>query len=263
MSVANVTRRLSLRLACEIERLRDGLVYFAAGTLDLEALRGHIAHSWSDYNTEEAEIGSGLFKWEEVLAAEFIARGDRVLLVGSGTGRDIFALVDRGVHVTGVEPSARTATIARAAAAERHVPVSIVEGFFEDVNLTESFDVVLFSNFCLSYIPGSRRRVDALKKARARLSPGGRVIVSTLFRQRPPRGRPVRIGRLAGALTRSGWRVEDGDQFQVIRGQPPNLHYEHIFGPGEIEREAAEAGLTVVGRGGDPHYEPFVVFGEA
>jgi len=260
MRPGDIARRVLLGAACEITRLRDGLVYLAAGSLRLEQIRAHVAQSWNDYNTQDAEIASGLFKWEQVLSAEFIADRDRVLLVGAGTGRDIVALADRGARVTGVEPSARAAATARRVIAERRLPASIVEGFFEDLDLTESFDVVLFSNFCLSYIPGSSRRVDVLKRARTRLSPGGRVIVSTLFRQRPPRGRPVRIGRFAGWLTRSDWRVEDGDLFHAVPGHPPGLFYEHFFGPGEIEREGGDAGLSVVGRGADPHDEPFVVF---
>jgi SAM-dependent methyltransferase len=165
-----------------------------------------------------------------------------------------------GCQVTGVEPSAPAAARARRLVNERGLTSSIIEGFFEDIALDRSFDVVFFSSFCLSLIPQSSRRIGALKKARACLAPGGRVAASFRFRHRPPMGRPTRVGRLAGALSGSDWRIEDGDFFHGANApQTQMLFYEHIFGPGEIEQEAAAAGLVVAGRGGHPHDEPFIV----
>jgi hypothetical protein len=54
--------------------------------------------------------------------------------------------------------------------------------------------------------------------------------------------------------------MENGDA--IARGgiAPPALNFEHMFGPGEIEAEAAAAALSVAGRGGHPHHEPWIVF---
>ena len=91
------------------------------------------------------------------------------------------------------------------------------------------------------------------------LAPGGRVVVSALHQRHPPAGRRIAVGRLAGAAVRSDWRLETGDHLEIASISPPKVTYEHIFGPGDLEREAAAAGLHVVGRGSN-HFEPFTVF---
>jgi SAM-dependent methyltransferase len=259
-TMARVVQPVLLYAARALERVRNGLVYAAAGTMTLRDIREAIALSWGNFNAEDDDVHSGLMRWEKVLVDRFIRRFDRVLLVGCGTGRDLIPLVEMGCRVTGVEPSSRAAAGARRLVDERRMDVPIIDGYFEDVVLPGAFDVVVFSYFCLSYIPGSVRRIDVLRKARAHLTPGGRIIVSFLFRQKPPRGRVISIGRLAGWLAGSDWRLEPGDALERGGIAPPAINYEHIFGPGEIEGEAASAGLAVAGRGGHPHHEPFIVF---
>jgi hypothetical protein len=59
----------------------------------------------------------------------------------------------------------------------------------------------------------------------------------------------VHAGRIAGALTRSDWRVESGDVVSAdSRERPPSLSFTHAFEHGELEREAAAANLRVVFR---------------
>ena len=258
--MAAIIQTILLGMARALERVRNALIYAAAGTMRLREIREAIALSWGDFNAEDDDVHSGLMPWEKVLVERFIQPGNRVLLVGCGTGRDLIPLVEMGCHVTGIEPAATAAARVRRLVEERRFDAPIIDGYFEDVPLPGVFDVFVFSYFCLSYIPGSQRRTDVLAKARALLAPGGRIIVSFLFRQKPPRGRLIAIGRLAGALSGSDWRLEPGDALERGGIAPPAINYEHMFGPGEIEREAAAAGLAVAGRGGHPHHEPFIVF---
>jgi SAM-dependent methyltransferase len=249
-----------LHTARLLGRLRDGLLYFAAGTMPLDRLRAYIAGSWAGYNTTDNEINAGLFGWEKVLFDRHIKPSDRVFLVGCGGGRDLIPLEALGCRVTALDPCEQAIRKARQVAVDHHLGSTIVEGFFEDVVVDGVFDVFLFSNLCICFIPESSRRIAVLRKARAHLAPGGRIIASTVFRERPPRGRPIRIGRIAGMLSRSDWRIEEGDLFHCPGSRPLVLHYEHIFGPGEFEKEGAAAGLRVSARCGHTHEEPFIVF---
>ena len=158
----------------------------AIGLLHLSDLRSGIERTWSTFLTEDADIFSGLFPAELKVVLQFVRPSDHVLVVGCGTGRDMLTLLDMGCRVTGVDPSASTLTIAR-----RVVDglASTIHGFFEDVVLDDRFDVIDFSWYCYTYIPGSRRRVDVLRKAARHLAPDGRVLVSYYKRQEPSRNR--------------------------------------------------------------------------
>jgi SAM-dependent methyltransferase len=258
MSAIAVVRRAMFGLARMLERLKNGLVYAAAGTLTVHELRTAIARSWVAFNDTEEDIHSGLAAWEQSFTDRHIGRGQRVLLVGSGSGRDMLPLIERGCEVVGIEPAKGAADRARSALRGEARAV-VIDGYFEDADLPGTFDSIVFSNFCYTCIPGSARRVAVLEKARAHLRPGGRIIVSFLYRQEPPHGRRIALGRMMGALTRSDWRMEPGDAISRSPLAPPALGYEHMFGPGELEREAAKAGLIDAGRGGHPHYEPWIV----
>jgi hypothetical protein len=85
-----------------------------------------------------------------------------------------------------------------------------------------------------------------LQRASASLVSGGRLLISYIPARRRP-SRLLALTRLAGRLTRSDWRLEDGDCIGPVTGRPPAVHFEHHFQRQEIEREARAAGLTVAG----------------
>jgi len=230
--------------------------YLAAGTQRLSDLRAGVERSWEAFNARDVDVGSGLLPWESRIVDRVVKPGDRLLIVGSGTGRDLVALAERGYTVTGVEPSSHARAIAEHSLERRHLAATIVGGFFEDAAMTERFDVIMFSYYCYCYIPMAARRIDILHKAGAALEPGGRVIVSYFARDR---GRVMlaRVARWMAAVSGSDWRPEDGDGLYPLESRrgPLRFHYEHTFVPGEIDREATAAGLRVVHREdapGDP-----------
>lgn len=221
--------------------------HLAAGTLRIQDLRAGIEDVWERTSPTDAVIAAGLMDWEEEVVRRFVTLDDRVLLVGSGPGRDFVALAARGFRVTGVEPARRAIATARRQLAERGLSAEIVEGFFEDVAVPGRFDVIMFSYCCYSFIPGSGRRIAALRKAADHLTPSGRIVISYLTEQS---GHPalMRLARLSSALTGSDWRPERGDIVHAIDPAAPLYHYEHPFTPEEIDAEARAAGLRVVHR---------------
>jgi len=154
------------------------LNHLAAGTLTIDQLRAGIEHNWESFGGSDAEISAGLAPWEQDTFARFVARGDDVLLVGSGQGRDLIALVADGYRVTGVEPARRAVAGCRRQLEARGLTADVIEGFFEDVALPRRFDVIFFTGCCYNFIPESRRRIAALQKAVAHLSPRGRIVIN-------------------------------------------------------------------------------------
>lgn len=220
--------------------------YMAIGTFRLADMRDNIRDSWEDFHACEAPQAPRLLPWEDMLVERFVSPGSHVLVIGCGSGRDLVALAERGCQVTGVEPSDSAIDQAQRLLQERHVPATLVKGFFEDVPVPGAFDAVIFSYYCYAFIPVSRRRTDALRKAAALLKPGGQVVVSHASGTSRPRAVLIRIARMVGALSGSDWRLEAGDVIWENRRSRPSYSYTHAFAPGELEREAAAAGLTTV-----------------
>jgi SAM-dependent methyltransferase len=235
-------------------RATRALNHLAAGTLTIDQLRVGIERTWEEFSARDSDIAAGLMPWEVDMLARFVTRDDDVLLVGSGPGRDLVAMISAGYRVTALEPARRANTTCRRQLAVRGLTADIIEGFFEDAALPRRFDVIIFSGCCYNFMPGSRRRIAALRKAADHLSPAGRIVVNFMAGRS---GHPllIQLARFAAAITRSDWRPERGDVLVPVDPARPQFHYEHPFEPGELEAEATAAGLRAVERcdvGGAP-----------
>ena len=242
----SILRKLLVHASRTLDRASRVLVYAAAGTLTLAHLKADIRDSWSTFFESEADINSGFMTWEADVVSRCVHASGRVLVVGSGTGRDVLAFSALGCIVSGVEPSTRAAAHSRRALEQRNVTALVVDGFFEDVTLEGTFDVIVFSWFCYSYMPGSQRRIAALKKALTLLAPGGRILVSCLVNPEPPQTRFIQVQRAMARALGSDWIMEEGDQLRLARPGEMVFRFEHMFVPGEFEREGASAGLSVL-----------------
>jgi len=220
--------------------------YLAVSTLRREEMNDSIRRTWNDFYAAHTSVDAGLLPWEQEVIERVAAPGARVLLVGCGSGRDLIALAERGCAVTGVEPAASALRLADRALRERRLSAVLLEGFFEDVPVSGAFDAVIFSFYCYAFIPESQRRIDALRKAAAVLAPGGHIVLSHASTAVRPRPLVISLARLAGTLCGADWRLEPGDLVWDTRTGPHAYSYAHAFDAGELEREAAAAGLTPV-----------------
>ena len=216
----------------------------AVGTRSRDELRGDIARSWDTFRQDREEILRGLFDWEHQVLDEALRPGDRILVIGCGTGRELIALAARGHSAVGVDPSARAAAAARSVVARMGLHADVLTGFFEDVELPGRFDAVLFTHRSYGLIPGSSFRIDALRKAAGLLNEEGRVIVSYLS---GPGMHPVLVAaaRVGAVLGRSDLRIEPGDE--VHRTSEGVFLFEHQFRAGEFAAEARRADLNLHG----------------
>jgi SAM-dependent methyltransferase len=229
------------------ERASTLLFYAAAGTARLGELRAAIQRQWDQGGDPQWEpyTAAGLMAWERELYLRFLKPDDRVLVVGSGTGRDLLALLELGYRAEGLDVSPRCTAIAREVLRKRGWQAPVHTGAIETFAVPASFDAFVFAWFCYSYIPESSARIEVLRKLGAHLTAGGRILLSYARTETPPRRLPIRLARLVGRLSRSDWRPEYGDVLQLARPGRGFEHYEHQFTPDEFEGEARAAGLTV------------------
>ena len=237
--------------------------YLAAGTSQLADMRGSIRDSWQDFYASDAARAPLLLPWEEALYERFIPADSHVLVIGCGSGRDLVAFAERGYQVTGIEPADAAIREARRMLLERTLSASLIEGFFEDATVSGAFDVVIFSYYCYAFIPVSRRRIEALKKAAGLLTPGGHIVVSHAANILPPRAFLIRLAQLSGRVFGSDWRLEAGDMVWDNRTIRPSYSYTHAFQPGELEHEAAAAHLKPVFSETTPDQSVVMVLGPA
>lgn len=231
-----------------LDRAATLAFYAAAGTARLEDLRRAIQREWQESGALESGtwVLSGLMGWEQDFYLRFLRPGDRILVVGCGTGRDLIALLNLGYRAEGLDVGPECIAVARQVLKERRLAAPLYTGSIETVELTGSFDVFIFSFFCYSYIPQSGSRIRVLRSVKGHLNPGGRILISYRVFPTLPRRLPIRLAQLVARGTRSDWRPEYGDMLQLSWPDRSFAHYEHQFHPGALEAEAESAGLRVV-----------------
>jgi SAM-dependent methyltransferase len=241
-------RRHALRALASLARLADRAsrfaTFLAAAITPLPALRQGTTVTWNTFSVEDYSIDAGFLRWEEYLAERYLPPGTRVLIVGCGTGRDTIPMVRRGCTVVGIDPAAAAVEVGRRALRERGLEADLRVGFFEDSTSTwtPEFDVVWFSWFAYSYIPGRRQRRRALSAALTALKPGGLIIISTFdrFESRLSAMLPT-LGRVLG----NDWGVAAGDSLTFLTGSPL-LRYQHHFTEAERIEEFSILGLRPI-----------------
>ena len=227
------------------QKLANGCLYVSAGLLRRNELRIASQLRWGAFGTSVDDREGGLAPWERELYSHVVHPADRVLLVGCGTGRDLMPLLESGCQVTGLEQASELAEMAKAAVARRGLTATILTGVVETQALSESYDVVIFSNGCYSTLQQSASRIAALLRLKNHLTDRGRIAITHLGLEHQSR-LSVWVTRMSAAIARADWRPEAGDIFSRDHLVSRNLRYEHLFRPGEVARECADAGLHVV-----------------
>lgn len=229
-----------------LHRLSEACLHLAAGLLRQEDLKTASRMYWRAYGTSDDEVDAGLELWEKRLYEKLLRPEDRVLLVGCGAGRDLLALAERGYDVTGLDPMPELVDRAREHLARRSLSGKVQQGFVEDADIDGVFDAIILAGCCYCYVPESRTRVSTLARLKVRLADRGLLVVTYAASQ--PRSRFLLwMMRTVSWLSRGNWKAERGDNLSRGYFVPQLLRYEHLFAPGEVARECAEAGLRLVG----------------
>ena len=231
------------------ERAAQLFFYAAAGATRLDDLRRAIKREWDVAGQLgwDQHVYTGLLPWEDAFYSKYLEPGERVLVVGCGTGRELVALLERGFRADGADVAPECAKLARQALAARGLTGEVHAAAIEDLPLQGEFDAIIFATLVYSLIPQLDRRVAALLRVARHLRPGGRVLVTYVPRTgRPPRPVLTKLARAVAALTGADWRPEYGDVLIPAGGGKMFTYFEHRFLPAEVEREIRSAGLRVL-----------------
>lgn len=170
---------------------------------------------------------------------ERVPRGAKVVVAGSGAGREVFALERLGYDVTGVDFSPRMVEASRAEAARRGSSARFVQADLRSHDETAaSLGAVVFTYDVYSFVPGRRAREALLGRISGWLAAGGvvflaarrvgrawdRAVLSLQWMARAVRGAP---GAWGDSHTR--WLDASGNL---------RRSFVHVFTDGRLNREA-------------------------
>ena len=218
-------------------------LYLDAALTPLARMREGVSAGWNDFAAHDHDIRVGFIWWERTVADQYVKPGDRILVIGCGSGRDVVSFLERGCVVTGIDPAERALIRARDYLNKHGGDAALEWGFFEDWNREQLFDVLWFSWFVYGYVLDSKRRIQMLKQAARNVSPNGCVVIS--YPTDPPHSRAAAIARFIQRLWRNDWTLEEGDVIGRVAGTSL-LTYEHRFTRAQIEQETRAAGFHPV-----------------
>ncbi len=203
--VAKISQAISVFFN-RVSRLLDGLVPAVLPPSQLNALT---RESYVDYYSKEStkedlrQKGDALEQWETQVFNMYHVDAGRMLVLGSGLGRESIAIAQRGVTVVGVDTNdlaVRTAVqSARTMGVRAHFSLA---SFLELPFASASFDFVLLTDVMYSAIPDASARQTWLTGLRHVLKPNGLVILSFESEREPAsRLKPI-CGRLNAVLVK-------------------------------------------------------------
>jgi len=213
----------------------DGFWLGALGRESLYRIDQHFYDRNAAYHGDAHNL-RGLMPWEDEALKSAFEGCRRLLVLGAGGGREVIALARRGYEVEGFECNQALASYAAGflarqgcTATVRYLPRDAVP---ED---GQPFDGIILGWGAYMLTPGSAHRTDLLRRLRARIRPGGPILLSFWTRSTDgPRFRIAAAVANAVRLPLRRERVEMGDALQ------PN--FVHFFTAPEVAAELRQAG---------------------
>jgi len=134
-----------------------------------------------------ATASIGLWISEEMVFERVFEKDDRILELGTGTGRIAIGLAEIGFpHVMGIELSTEMVKEARHIARVLELSVYFRQGDATQLKFEDDlYDGAIFGFNGLMQIPGRAERLKALKEIRRVVRPGGALVFTTHDRQNP------------------------------------------------------------------------------
>jgi SAM-dependent methyltransferase len=111
----------------------------------------------------------------ELLTTMLDGRSGRILELGSGTGRLLVPLAERGFEVQGIELSTEMVARMREKTGGDAIPVHV--GDMASFELPDRYDVVLLAYNTLFSILSQERQAQCLKTAAGHLAPDGKLVL--------------------------------------------------------------------------------------
>lgn len=208
-------------------------------------IRTHYDRSYDDTYTRftSASQESPLEQWEEeVLARHHIVSG-RLLVLGTGIGRESIALAKRGFRVIGLDISRSALRMGAQIARTAEVSITFVQADFLALPTYQaSVDYILLPSIMYSSIPSRRWRQTWLRQLTSLLTPGGFAILQFLIDS------DFSARRKMVSETINQWliRLPGTNRLYQPGDTCPQGHFLHAFqSEQELREELSESGVVL------------------
>ena len=204
-------------------------------------IQKHYARLYSDGFVKEPQSFIDYFEgWEVEVLERFQISSGRMLVLGSGLGRESIQIARNGVSVVGVEINPTAVQIAHQMARTMGLSARFLQAdFLQLPNRSGCFDFVLLGTRMYSAIPGRLQRLTFLTDFSRLLRPNGLAILSFYRKQAEMSRLKTICGRLNGLLATlpgANMAYQPGDECD-------GEHFLHRFqDEEEIRRELSDAG---------------------
>jgi len=176
---------------------------------------------------------------------ERVPAGRPMLVVGSGVGRECFALAQAGWQVVGIEFSPAMIALSRAERDRRGLAVDFRQVDIRAHRLdAASLGGVLFTYDVYSFLPFRRERVAQLRRLRGALAPGGVLFLSARRLYRPYDRAILSLQWLAQQRCASAEWGDSHARFIPNDGQL-RRSFVHVFSPAGLRYEIELAGFRM------------------
>ena len=235
-----------------------------ADTFDDDYLYFYETFFTPERNAQDADV---------IIRALALSSGAAILDAPCGHGRISNLLAARGYAVTGLDLTTSFLDRARAEAATAGVDVDYIEGDLRSISWTGRYDAIVnwFTSF--GYFDDATNR-DVLRRFRAALRPGGRLIIEQLNRDRvvqnvpPDRERVLLVGERGDDLMIDRVRIDElanrtvTERIVVRGGRVRRFTFTvRTFTVPELTAWLLDAGFASVDAY-DHHLEPFTLAAE-
>lgn len=207
-----------------------------------------VLHKYDDQAVHYDRLAST--ELDPALAArirERVPPGARVLVAGSGAGREAFALERLGYAVSGVDFSPRMVEAAKAEALRRGSSTTFGTADLRSHDeAAGSLDAVVFTYDVYSFVPGRSDREALLARVRRWLAPGGVVFLSARRVHRWWDRIVLTLQWLRRAARGGGGAWGDSHTRWLDASGTLRRSFVHVFTDRRLDREARRAGLNRV-----------------
>ena len=164
--------------------------------------------------------------------ARFIERsGEPALELGCGDGDPMIDLRAMGLDVEGLDSSSDMLDRFRAAAAARHLEVTLHHATFQTMELSRQYRSIYLAGATFNLLPDDEAAKATLERIAASLHPEGSVLIPLFTPQVPVESD---IGKVTQQVTESGCTMRvtvlDITRNETTRDQFTELRYERIDG---------------------------------
>ena len=173
---------------------------------------------WADgMEVKVDNISAAQEKYADLIVSHIPEGSKSILDVGCGVGKLAEKLIDVGYQVDCVSPSPHLSNHARGLLGERS---HIFECYFEDIDTTKTYDLILFSE-SFQYIRMDRSFENAIKL----LNPGGHILICDYFTKQTEGKSPIGGGHGLNDFyqTLKNFPIEIGEDIDITKETAPTL----------------------------------------